>query len=533
MEPLSNNNQNIESLDLTTKYLMENIDKTLIIFCNPISGNKEGKIILNIANHYLTKEKYKLIDFQYLVTQKQYEPIKSVFFELINKEDNLKGQLLLKNLTERCKINKESGLPDNFQKIRTLIAGGDGTVLSMIDSFPKNGIDINYCYFGHIPLGTGNDLANSLGFSNHVNISEYNLDELYIILNKYYKAQFGKIDVWKIDLQLDQIDGEILANTKNGKIPLKDDNGNIIKRYIRTFINYISLGYDARVGYNFDPKRASSRNLNKCIYFLEGLKKLCCQKTNSIQAFIDTFTVYDSPDNSIDEESFFSDNNTDNNDNNYYKDKENVTTSKIITGGNINNFEHSQNILNYDNKKNNHHHEKFKCMSLKTFKVNQNNNHKCLVLSGKPCSIIFQNIVNYMSGVRDIWGKGEEKLSVGIKNGNNDEIIKYTQKLNHMADCKQRFDDKMLEIFTFDNGLETGLENVIGGLAKKIYHGRGPMEIKFLETPKYIKEDRKHRIYFNIDGEYFHIVKPLLLRIELNRDYSGGQLPFLVGNTQI
>ena len=517
-----NNNQNNEALDLTTRYLMENIDKTLIIFCNPISGNKEGKIILNTANHYLTKEKYKLIDFQYLVTQKHYEPIKSVFFELINKEDNLKGLILLKNLTERCKINKESGLPDNFQKIKTLIAGGDGTVVSMIDSFPKNGIDINYCIFGHVPLGTGNDLSNSLGFSDHVKISEYNLDELYIILNKYYIAQFGRIDVWRIDLQLDQNDGEILTNTKKGKIPLKDENGNILKRYIRTFINYISLGYDARVGYNFDPKRANSRNLNKCIYFLEGLKKLCCRKTNSIQAFIDTFTVYDSLDNSIDQESFFS-----------HNDNENNNESKIETD-NINNFDHSQTVLNTNNKNNNnHHHEKFKCMSIKSFNLNHNNNHKCLVLSGKPCSIIFQNIINYMSGVRDIWGKGEEKLSVGVKNGNNDENIKYTQKLNHMADCKQRFDDKMLEVFTFDNGLETGLENVIGGLAKKIYHGRGPMEIKFLETPKYIKEDRKHRIYFNIDGEYFHIVKPILLRIELNRDYSGGQLPFLIGNTQM
>ena len=520
METLTNspnNNQINDAIDLTTRYLMENIDKTLIIFCNPISGNKEGRIILNLVNHYLTKEKYKLIDFQYLVTQRQYEPIKTVFFDLITKEDNLKGQILLKHLTEKCKINKESGLPDNFQKIKTLIAGGDGTVLSMIDSFPKNGIDINYCIFGHIPLGTGNDLANSLGFSDHVQISNYNLDELYIILNNYYKAQFGKIDVWKIDLQLDQIDGEILMNTKNGKIPLKDDNGNIIKRYIRTFINYISLGYDARVGYNFDPKRASSRNVNKCIYFLEGLKKLCCQKTNSIQAFIDTFTVYDSLDNSIDQESFFSDDNNNN-------ENENNNEPKIDKS-NIHNYENSQNYLN-ENINNNHHKEKFRCMSLKSFNKDHNNNHKCLVLSGKPCSIIFQNIINYMSGVRDIWGKGEEKLSVGLKNGNNDEIIKYTKKLYHMADCKQKFDDKMLEVFTFDNGLETGLENVIGGLAKKIYHGRGPMEIKFLETPKYIKEDRKHRIYFNIDGEYFHIVKPILLRIELNRDYSGGQLPF-------
>ena len=105
------NQRNSLSIDLTTQYLMENINKTLIAFCNPISGNKEGKIFLNIANHYLTKEKYKLIDFQYLVSEKKYEPLKVVFFELINKEDNEKGKLLHKCCIERCKINKEAGLP--------------------------------------------------------------------------------------------------------------------------------------------------------------------------------------------------------------------------------------------------------------------------------------------------------------------------------------------------------------------------------------------------------------------------------------
>ena len=505
LNQINQTNNNIDTIDLTTKYICDNIDKTLIIFCNPISGNQEGKIVLNIAKHYLTKERYKIIDFQYLLPNKNYEPIKSVFFELIDKADNDKGQLLLKNCTERCKLNKANGLPENFQKIKTLIAGGDGTVLSMIESFIKNGTNINYCTFGHIPLGTGNDLSNSLGFSDHVNISEYNIDDLYKILHKYYIAKFGKIDIWKMDLILDPIDGQILLNTKNGKVPLKDDNGNIMKRYTRTFINYVSLGYDARVGYNFDSKRTSSRNRNKCIYFFEGLKKLCCQKTFSVQKFIDTFTVYESQENSVNQDSFFSDSNL---------------------SANNNDTNNSDNNLNVNEPK-----AKFRLMSMNTFNENSNNiNGKCLVLEGKPCSIIFQNIINYMSGVRDMWGKGEERLTVGVKNGTNEENIKYTEKLREMAHTIQRFDDKMLEVFTFDNGFETGFEKIIRGLAKKIYHGRGPMEVKFVDTPKYMKEDKKDRIYLNLDGEYFHIVKPISLRIELNRDLCGGQLPFLIRN---
>ena len=418
-----------ENLDLTTKYVLENIKNTIILFCNPLSGNREGKIILDIASNYRTQEDYKLIDFQYLNTKN--EPIKAVIFELINKEDNAKGQLLLRHCSERCKQNLERGLPEEYQKVRTLIGGGDGTVLSMIESFIKNGTDINYCIFGHIPLGTGNDLANTLGFSDHINISKNNLNDLYNILNRYYKATFGKIDIWKMDLQLDNEEGEILVNTKNGKFPLKDDNGNIIKRYIRSFINYVSLGYDARVGYNFDPKRTHSRNGNKCIYFCEGFKKLTCRKTISIQGFIDTFTIYDSLDNSYNQKSFFTD----------------TESSEEKVNGEPN----SQKI-------------KFQFISKKTYnkEIKKDNNKKYLVVEGDPCSIIFQNIVNYMSGVNDMWGKGKEQLAVNVKNTNKETKKKYTNKLKKMADEKQKFDDKKLEVFTFDNGFKTGFEKVIG-----------------------------------------------------------------------
>ena len=508
----------IEEMDLTSKYICENIDKSLVVFCNPISGNKEGRKILNIMEHYISKENYRLMDYQYLSTEKNYEPIKAVFFELINKEDNIKGQKLLKNVTERCKINKEKDLEEKFWKIKVLIAGGDGTVLSMIDGFVKYGIDIQFCVFGHIPLGTGNDLSNTLGFSDHINLSDGSVDDLYLIMKKYYDAQFGQVDVWKIDLQLDPNEGEILVNTKEGKIPLKDENGNIIKRYKRSFINYISLGYDARVGYNFDPKRTTSRNKNKCIYFLEGAKKLFCRKTASVNSFIDTFTVYNSDENSVNQESFFSE---------IDKNKENENEIKTNNG-----------ILNENNKinelkpENNEHEIKYQFISQEKLKKNKDllNDKRYIVLHGKPCSIVFQNIVNYMSGVKDIWGNGKDHLSVDIKSSSIEDKKKYLNKLLTMAKSQQKYDDKMLEVFTFDNGLETGLEKVIKGFAKKIYHGRGPMEVKFLETPKYEKDDKKHRIYFNLDGEYFHIVKPISLKIELNRDYLNGQLPFLIRN---
>ena len=493
------NDNKSENDDLTTKYILENIPKVLIFFCNPISGNQEGKIFLDIASNYKTKDNYTLMDFQYLKSKskKVYEPIIVVVFELISKEETNKGNILIKKCYEKCVQNQQKGLSEEFNKIRVLIGGGDGTILSTIENIIKTGTDINYCLFGHVPLGTGNDLANTLGFSDHVDISENNLDDFYRIISKYHKAKSGKIDIWKMDLTLDENNGKILVNTNKGKKAILDENGNEIKRYIRSFINYISFGYDARVGYNFDSKRTNSRNKNKCIYFCEGLKKLTCRKTLNIQEFIDTFTIYDNLDNSINQESFFS-------------EKLDIDQNEINTNTN---------------------HIKFQFVSKQVYeKKYKDLNNKCLVIKDTPCTIIFQNIVNYMSGVRDMWGNGQKQLSIEVKTNSKEEKKKYTEKLEQMALETQKIDDKKLEIFTFDNGLKTGFEKVIGGLAKKIYHGRGPIEMTFLDTPVYDKKDRKNRIYFNLDGEYFQIVKPILLRVELNRDMCQGQLPFLIGN---
>ena len=243
-----------------------------------------------------------------------------------------------------------------------------------------------------------------------------------------------------------------------------------------------------------------------------------CRKTISVNSFLDSFTVYESDENSVSQESFFTNNdypkiNLSNNNINS-TNQDNITSNNIMT----NNQEHKI---------------KYKFITEKSLKINKefyNNNNKYLILKGDPCSIIFQNISNYMSGAYNIWGKAKENLSVEIKNVNNENKEKYKNKLITMADSKQNFDDKMLEVFIFDNGIKTGLEKIFGGKAKKLYHGKGPMEVKFIETPKYQKEDKFNRIYFNLDGEFFNIVKPISLRIELNKDYCDGQIPFLIGN---
>jgi diacylglycerol kinase (ATP) len=57
----------------------------------------------------------------------------------------------------------------------------------------------------------------------------------------------------------------------------------------KTFINYLSIGYDARVGFGFEKGRCGNRFCNKLLYFWEGCKKNCCRSTIKINSLIDRF----------------------------------------------------------------------------------------------------------------------------------------------------------------------------------------------------------------------------------------------------
>ena len=102
--------------------------------------------------------------------------------------------------------------------------------------------------------GTGNDFSNALGFGKSIDIED-NVDSLFKVLVRYYRANKGKVDVWHLEINCDSQKGEIIECKNKEKVPKKDKNGNIMRVYKRSFINYMSLGYDARVGFNFEQKR--------------------------------------------------------------------------------------------------------------------------------------------------------------------------------------------------------------------------------------------------------------------------------------
>lgn len=97
--------------------------------------------------------------------------------------------------------------------VKILIAGGDGTVLSTVEKLKSYGINLKKCVFGHVPLGTGNDLSNSLGFGCELKI-KHDIESLRKILNKYHLAKFGKVDVWELKLFVDKVINTYLLRPK-------------------------------------------------------------------------------------------------------------------------------------------------------------------------------------------------------------------------------------------------------------------------------------------------------------------------------
>jgi len=155
-----------------------------------------------------------------------------------------------------------------------LICGGDGTVGWCLNTAEKLCLrtEPKVCIF---PLGTGNDLARTLGYGSGSDSSE-NITQF---LTKIEAGELVKLDRWRIDV--------------------------LPKRHLRIRLpkstiymnNYLSVGVDALVTHNFHKARESpfylfsSRIINKLIYFSYGtkdvLERQCQNLNNKLSLYMD------------------------------------------------------------------------------------------------------------------------------------------------------------------------------------------------------------------------------------------------------
>uniref|UniRef100_A0A672QVS6 Diacylglycerol kinase n=1 Tax=Sinocyclocheilus grahami TaxID=75366 RepID=A0A672QVS6_SINGR len=149
--------------------------------------------------------------------------------------------------------------------VRVLVCGGDGTVgwvLDAIDTMKLKGQDQFIPLVTILPLGTGNDLANSLGWG---------------------AGYAGEIPV-----------EQVLRNVLEAEVIKMDRNGFCHSIYfVLSMNNYFSVGPDALMALNFHAHREktpsffSSRIINKAVYFLYGTKDCLVQECKDLDKRIE------------------------------------------------------------------------------------------------------------------------------------------------------------------------------------------------------------------------------------------------------
>ncbi|KAK7873463.1 hypothetical protein R5R35_011810 [Gryllus longicercus] len=162
--------------------------------------------------------------------------------------------------------------------LRVLACGGDGTagwvlsVLDQLDVMPAPPV-------GVLPLGTGNDLARSLGWG-----GGYTDEPISKILTELWASDVVQLDRWKLTVERNPAAG--------GAAP--DDESEPVKEQLPLNVvnNYFSLGVDAHIALEFHeareahPEKFNSRLRNKMFYGQAGGRDLLRRKWRALAEFV-------------------------------------------------------------------------------------------------------------------------------------------------------------------------------------------------------------------------------------------------------
>lgn len=228
----------------------------IVLFANTASGSSKAKeyIQLNSELHQL-RTKLGTVD---------------LFIYHLNDGDSCKNGAL------RCQ-----NILENAERLRVMAAGGDGTLIYVMETLLKYNVNTSAIDFGILPFGTGNDLAAMLGWGRnpHTPLIGKHFKGLIKNVESWLNAVPLHLDIWNIEIEVhDNGRFEKIKRLPKGFIreTLKDSDGESTKIYSRLMTNYFSIGLDARIGLGFDKKRSKNKYKNRMIYCWEGLKKMCC-----------------------------------------------------------------------------------------------------------------------------------------------------------------------------------------------------------------------------------------------------------------
>lgn len=186
-------------------------------------------------------------------------------------------------------IDQEGPMPTlkkfcHVKDLRILACGGDGTIgwiMNCIDELRESGQkDGSHAFKVYppvaiLPLGTGNDLARTLGWG-----KSYDGSSVSNVLNQIQLSSAVHLDRWKIKV--------IPQHKKRARAAPTDDTPT--KEYEIIMNNYFSVGIDAQVCLDFhetrkeNPDLFASQLVNRLWYFTFGTKALVSdlEKLNDI-----------------------------------------------------------------------------------------------------------------------------------------------------------------------------------------------------------------------------------------------------------
>jgi diacylglycerol kinase (ATP) len=345
-----------------------------------------------------------------------------------------------------------------------IVAGGDGTVMWVIEEMFKHGVDVDKVNLGTTPFGTGNDFSNVTGWGTRGPSPGFLKEEsgfsgMRRYVDAWLQAEPRPYDIWETSVRTMASEKAGFEFIQDGRKVCTDkhidrhgikrlgDGSFEMSKYV---CNYFSVGLDARVGVGFDKLRAKSQAINKGVYGWEGAKKLLFKKKGVIGNVVDSLEELHF-DSMLDRAA-----------------KGHKSDERAVV------FKAGQQDDRDDNN----------------------------MLMGNPVSLIFMNIPSIAGGL-DIWKWSKSNMGI---TGPKD-----------LLDCPQDFGDGKLECLSYRSGIGFYLEQLrapttISGRGNRIYQGGEPLRLKFKSPSdvEFVKGTShcKGRTYMQVDGEFFIVYEP-------------------------
>jgi len=137
-----------------------------------------------------------------------------------------------------------------------VMAGGDGSLMTLVNKAKEAGCDIGNLVCCVLPFGTGNDLSRSLKWGGDESGKIYRTIPK-LVREVCLNTTIRDLDIWTILIKFRQGGTTLEIDSKTRAY--KARNETFFERYM---INYFSMGEDARVGTGFEKNRTKNRFCN-------------------------------------------------------------------------------------------------------------------------------------------------------------------------------------------------------------------------------------------------------------------------------